>query len=60
MHFAITSPVGAVQPPVPCRVAKESAMPWHFCHMHAPHKKLRVPEWDGLAWMMERALNAGA
>ena len=26
--------------------------------MHAPHKKLRLPEWYVLAWMMERALNA--
>jgi hypothetical protein len=42
----------------PVEVAKESAMPWHFCHMHAPHKKLRLPEWYVLAWMMERALNA--
>ena len=28
------------------RPAEESAMPWHFCHMEAPHKKLRLPEWD--------------
>ena len=24
--------------------SRKSAMPWHFSHMHAPHKKLRLPE----------------
>ena len=42
----------------PVEVAKESAMSWYFCHMHVPRKKLRLPEWYVLAWMMERALNA--
>ena len=42
----------------PVEVAKESAMSWYFCHMHVPRKKLRLPEWYVLAWMVERALNA--
>ena len=33
-------------------------MPWHFCHMGAPHKKLRLPEWYVSSLMMERALDA--
>src|SRR5690242_3590284 len=33
-------------------------MPWHFCHMSAPHKKLRLPEWYVSSMMMERALDA--
>src|SRR5918911_844218 len=37
---------------------EESAMPWHFCHMSAPHKKLRLPEWYVSSMMMERALDA--
>src|SRR5712692_3566943 len=45
-----------------CRLAlvkpEESAMPWHFCHMEAPHKKLRVPEWYVSSLMMDRALDA--
>src|SRR5439155_19502378 len=36
----------------------ESAMPWHFCHMEAPHKKLRLPEWYVSSLMMDRALDA--
>src|SRR5712691_10832468 len=45
-----------------CRLAlvkpEESAMPWHFCHMEAPHKKLRMPEWYVSSLMMDRALDA--
>src|SRR6202165_3144832 len=45
-----------------CRLAlvkpEESAMPWHFCHMDAPHKKLRLPEWYVSSLMMDRALDA--
>jgi hypothetical protein len=37
---------------------EESAMPWHFCHMEAPHKKLRLPEWYVSSLMMDRALDA--
>ena len=33
-------------------------MPWHFCHMEAPHKKLRLPEWYVSSLMMDRALDA--
>jgi hypothetical protein len=33
-------------------------MPLHFCHLTAPHKKLRVPEWFVSGLMMERALDA--
>src|SRR6266576_3008148 len=33
-------------------------MPWHFCHMDAPHKKLRLPEWYVSSLMMDRALDA--
>jgi hypothetical protein len=33
-------------------------MPLHFCHLTAPHKKLRVPEWYVSGLMMERALDA--
>jgi len=33
-------------------------MPLHFCHMTAPHKKLRVPEWYVSGLMMQRALDA--
>jgi hypothetical protein len=33
-------------------------MPWHFCHMEAPHKKLRLPEWYVSSLMMQRALDA--
>ena len=27
-------------------------MPGHFCHMEAPHKKLRLPEWyvSSITW----------
>src|SRR5580704_2142450 len=38
--------------------ARRSAMPLHFCHLTAPHKKLRVPEWFVSGLMMERALDA--
>src|SRR6266536_3980708 len=37
---------------------EESAMPWHFCHPQAPHKKLRLPEWYVSSLMMDRALDA--
>src|SRR6266516_4049017 len=37
---------------------EESAMPWHFCHPEAPHKKLRLPEWYVSSLMMDRALDA--
>jgi hypothetical protein len=45
---------------LPARFVKpeESAMPWHFCHMEAPHKKLRLPEWYVSSLMMDRALDA--
>ena len=33
-------------------------MPGHFCHMEAPHKKLRLPEWYVSSLMMDRALDA--
>src|SRR5262245_19030303 len=33
-------------------------MPLHYCHLTAPHKKLRVPEWYVSGLMMERALDA--
>ena len=33
-------------------------MPLHFCHLTAPHKKLRVPEWYVSGLMMDRALDA--
>ena len=33
-------------------------MPLHYCHLSAPHKKLRVPEWYVSGLMMERALDA--
>jgi hypothetical protein len=33
-------------------------MPLHYCHLTAPHKKLRVPEWYVSSLMMERALDA--
>src|ERR1700731_4070999 len=38
--------------------SEESAMPWPFCHMDAPHKKLRLPEWYVSSLMMDRALDA--
>src|SRR5229473_7618991 len=45
-----------------CRLAlvkpEESAMPWHFCHMETPHKKLALPEWYVSSLMMDRALDA--
>jgi hypothetical protein len=33
-------------------------MPLHFCHLQAPHKKLRVPEWYISSLMLDRALDA--
>jgi len=33
-------------------------MPLHFCHLTAPHKKLRIPEWYVSSLMMDRALDA--
>ena len=33
-------------------------MPLDFCHPHAPHKKLRVPEWYVSSLMLDRALDA--
>ena len=33
-------------------------MPLHFCHLTAPHKKLRIPEWYVSTLMMDRALDA--
>src|SRR5712671_855620 len=33
-------------------------MPLHFCHMQAPHKKLRMPEWYISSLMLDRALDA--
>jgi hypothetical protein len=33
-------------------------MPLDFCHPHAPHKKLRLPEWYVSSLMMDRALDA--
>jgi hypothetical protein len=33
-------------------------VPLHYCHLTAPHKKLRVPEWYVSGLMMERALDA--
>jgi len=38
--------------------SEETAMPGHFCHMEAPHKKLRLPEWYVSSLMMDRALDA--
>src|SRR5712671_7441223 len=51
---------GGESPILPARLVKpeESAMPWHFCHMDAPHKKLRLPEWYVSSLMMDRALDA--
>ncbi|TMJ47151.1 MAG: hypothetical protein E6G84_13510, partial [Alphaproteobacteria bacterium] len=51
---------GGESPILPARFVKpeESAMPWHFCHMDAPHKKLRLPEWYVSSLMMDRALDA--
>jgi hypothetical protein len=34
------------------------AMPLHFCHPTAPHRKLRLPEWYVSSLMMDRALDA--
>jgi hypothetical protein len=56
MHFAITSPVGAVQPPVALS-SRERERDVTCTHRI---KKFRLPEWYVLAWMIERALNAGA
>src|SRR5437763_15316411 len=39
-------------------IAREKPMPWHFCHMKAPHKKLPLPEWYVSSLIMERALDA--
>lgn len=59
MHLAITSPVGAVQPLVPCRSRERERDALAFLsHARTAQKKLRLPEWYVLAWMMERALNA--
>jgi hypothetical protein len=33
-------------------------MPLDFCHPHAPHRKLRVPEWYVSSLMLDRALDA--
>ena len=33
-------------------------MPWHFCHLAAPHKKLRLPEWYVSSLMLDRAVDA--
>jgi hypothetical protein len=33
-------------------------MPLHFCHLQAPHKKLRLPEWYISSLMLDRALDA--
>ncbi len=33
-------------------------MPLDLCHPHAPHKKLRLPEWYVSSLMMDRALDA--
>jgi len=33
-------------------------MPLDFCHPHAPHRKLRLPEWYISTLMMDRALDA--
>jgi len=33
-------------------------MPLHYCHLSAPHKKLKIPEWFVSSLMMERALDA--
>src|SRR5712671_1313730 len=51
---------GGESPILPARLVKpeESAMPWHFCHMDAPHKRLRLPEWYVSSLMMDRALDA--
>jgi hypothetical protein len=49
-------PVGAVQPPVPCRAAKKSTMPWHFCHMQHRTKSCGCRNGMSLVWMMERRL----
>jgi hypothetical protein len=33
-------------------------MPWHFCHLAAPHKKLHLPEWYVSSLMLDRAVDA--
>jgi hypothetical protein len=33
-------------------------MPLDFCHPHAPHRRLRMPEWYVSSLMMDRALDA--
>jgi len=33
-------------------------MPLDFCHPHAPHRKLRLPEWYVSSLMLDRALDA--
>jgi hypothetical protein len=33
-------------------------MPLHYCHLQAPHKKLRMPEWYISSLMLDRALDA--
>jgi len=48
----------AVSPQVGRLESEETAMPGHFCHMEAPHKKLRLPEWYVSSLMMDRALDA--
>src|SRR5262249_46385910 len=37
---------------------EKTAIPWHFCHMEAPHKKVGLPEWYVWSLMMDRALDA--
>jgi hypothetical protein len=45
-----------IQPPNDSR--GDARMPLHFCHLQAPHKKLRVPEWYISSLMLDRALDA--
>src|SRR4029079_8604960 len=33
-------------------------MPLDYCHPHAPHKKLRIPDWYVSSLMLDRALDA--